>query len=146
MSGAMISIELDDRHIHQKIRDLIAFGRDTSDVMQDIAQYGETSTRRRFELQMGPDDKRWKPSIRAQITGGKTLTKDRHLGDSINSTSSASEAQWGVNRIYAAIHQFGGNAGRKLRTKIMARPYLGVNAQDEGFILRKIQRAIEEKL
>lgn len=139
MAGTMIHVELDDRAISSKIRALRAFGQNPKDALDDIATYGENSTRERFHNQTGPDGKRWKPSIRVQLNGGKTLTKDGHLGDSINSQATSKYAEWGVNRIYAAIHQFGGNAGRGLRTKITARPYLGVNAADEAEMLNLLQ-------
>jgi len=143
MTGAMISMEIDDRQIKAKIRALMAFGQNPSAAMRDIATYGEASTRERFRDQVAPDGNRWKPSIRVQISGGKTLTKDGHLGDSVSNKSNATVAEWGVNRIYAAIHQFGGNTGRKLRTKIVARPYLGVNAADENEILNLLQARID---
>lgn len=121
-------------------------------LLQAIAMLGESSTRARFRSQTGPDGQSWQPSLRAQMTGGKTLTKDGHLGDSISSTADSYTAQWGTNRIYAAIHQFGGTIKakgsgglrfnipgfgwvNKRQVTIPARPFLGVSAEDEQDIL-----------
>jgi phage virion morphogenesis protein len=41
----------------------------------------------------------------------------------------------GTNRVYAAIHQLGGQAGRGRKVTIPARPYLGVSAADRVRIL-----------
>ncbi|WP_439861626.1 phage virion morphogenesis protein [Pseudomonas sp. MBLB4136] len=126
-------------------------GADPQPLLRDIAFLGESSTRERFRSQSGPDGQRWKPSLRAQLFGGKTLTQDGHLGDSITSTADRTTAAWGTNRIYAAIHQFGGEIkakgtaglrfkiGERWATKrqvsIPARPFLGVSADDAQDIL-----------
>lgn len=73
-----------------------------------IGQYGESSTRARFKSQTGPDGQKWKPSKRAQKTGGQTLVLKAHLLRSISYKATNAGAQWGSNRVYAAIHQFGG--------------------------------------
>ncbi|MCM2318064.1 MAG: phage virion morphogenesis protein [Pseudomonas sp.] len=97
--------QLQVRRLFQEIRKL---GGSLKPVLEDIAFLGENSTRARFRSQTGPDGERWKPSLRAQLAGGKTLTKDGHLGNSIASGATAREARWGTNRVYAAIHQLGG--------------------------------------
>lgn len=151
-------MKLDDAEIRAGLMNLIAFGRDPSPAMADIAALGESSTRMRFRTQTGPDGTRWKPSLRAQISGGRTLTKDGHLSGSVGSGSGRDYAEWGVNRIYAAIHQFGGvikALGRALRfrlatggfvtvrqVRIPARPYLGVSDEDRGDILNLLQSRI----
>lgn len=128
------------------------FGGDPQPLLADIAFLGENSTRARFRSQTGPDGARWKPSLRAQLTGGKTLTRDGHLGDSVGSYVNDKSAVWGVNRLYAAIHQFGGTirakGARGLRfaipgigwrtvpqVSIPARPFLGLSDSDRQDIL-----------
>jgi len=142
MSGVILRAEITDNGIRAKLTALIALGRNPADAMRDIATYGESSTRERFRMQIGPDGNRWKPSLRVQLNGGKTLTKDGHLS-AITSRSSSKIAEWGSNRIYAAIHQLGGNAGRGLRSKIVPRPYLGVNDENDSDILDILQARIE---
>ncbi len=77
-------------------------------LLQQIANMGESQTRERFSDQVGPDGQKWAPSQRAEKKGGKTLTRDGHLGDSITSDADDQQAHWGTNRVYAAIHQLGG--------------------------------------
>jgi phage virion morphogenesis protein len=45
----------------------------------------------------------------------------------------------GTNEPYAAIHQFGGKAGRGRKVDIPARPFLALTPQDKADILEDIQ-------
>lgn len=147
--AADFEIKVEDAQILGALRRMIALAKNPSPVMSDIATIGENSTRLRFRTETGPDGKQWKPSIRVQLHGGKTLTKEGHLSGSLSSNHGRDFAEWGVNRVYAAIHQFGGYAGRAAgkhgpirRALITARPYLGVSDDDAGDILDAIQLRI----
>ena len=138
--GVSFKISVDDSRIRAALMGLIALGQDLSPVMRDLAVYGENSTKRRFEFGIGPDGTPWKKSLRAQLTGGKTLVEHRVLVGSIQPESGRDWAAWGSNVKYARIHQLGGEAGRRShRVQIVARPYLGVNADDEAEMLAIIQ-------
>ncbi|OGS90856.1 MAG: hypothetical protein A2Z95_06215 [Gallionellales bacterium GWA2_60_18] len=169
--GILIRVETQDSGIRAKLAALIAMGQDPSEAMRDIATYGENSTRERFRMQIGPDGNRWKPSLRAQLNGGKTLTKDGHLSGSITRRSGRSFAEWGTNRVYGPAMQLGFEGtvqvpahtrvissafGKKLkapvsvavgaytlRQKIVARPYLGVNDENAADILDLLADRIE---
>jgi phage virion morphogenesis protein len=149
-------IEVTDASLLAALRRLAGAMADTSPIMADIAALGESTTRLRFRTQTGPDGKPWKPSLRAQITGGRTLTQDGHLAASISSRSGRDWAEWGANRIYAAIHQFGGviraRNAKALRfalagggfatvqsVKIPARPFLGLSTDDVADIVHIIE-------
>lgn len=155
MSGEF-RIEVTDASLLAALRRLAGAMADTSPIMADIAALGESTTRLRFRTQTGPDGKPWKPSLRAQITGGRTLTQDGHLAASISSRSGRDWAEWGANRIYAAIHQFGGviraRNAKALRfalagggfatvqsVKIPARPFLGLSTDDVADIVHLIE-------
>lgn len=142
--------------VQRLFRAIRQFSGDAKPLMDRIAAEGETQTRIRFRDQVAPDGSRWKPSLRAKLAGGQTLTRDGHLGDSINGYGTADEAVWGVNRIYAAIHQFGGTirakGSRGLRfaipglgwrtvaqVSIPARPFLGLSDDDRRNILDLVQ-------
>lgn len=156
---AGFSYQIDDARLQAGLRNLIALGRNAGAAMADIAAIGESSTRQRFRTETGPDGQRWKPSLRARITGGRTLTKDGHLSGSISARHGRDFAEWGVNRIYAAIHQFGGEIrakGGSLRFRLAgggfaqvkqvtmpARPFLGVSDDDRDDILDVIQTRIQ---
>jgi phage virion morphogenesis protein len=161
MATESFEISYDDARIRASLQRLMALGRDQSKVMQAIANKLEQSTRQRFISQTDPDGQRWKPSLRAKLTGKRTLIQDRHLLDSVAHDSGSDFAEVSVNRVYAAIHQFGGvikaKNGKGLRFRlansyfvirksvtIPARPYMGISAQDENWILERIERAINE--
>lgn len=158
MSG-MFEVTLEDAEVLAALQRLIAFGHNPAPALHDIATLGESSTRLRFRTQTGPDGQRWKPSLRAQMSGGRTLTQDGHLAGSISSNAGKDFAEWGVNRIYAAIHQFGGvikAKGGALRFRLPgggfavvkqvtmpARPFLGVSEGDRTDILDILQARIQ---
>lgn len=154
------SHQIDDARVHGALRRLLALGRDQRPVMREIQAIGEASTRERFRTETGPDGKRWAPSLRAQLSGGRTLTQDGHLADSISGSYGSNYAEWGVNRIYAAIQQFGGTIRAKtagaLRftlangqgvsvqsVTLPARPYLGISDDNAEDILDVIERRID---
>lgn len=110
------------------------------------------STRRRFDDGAGPGGAPWKPSARA-AEGGKTLVGLGMAGGLMGSITYDADdggVRWGSNMRHARIHQLGGTIRPKqaaaLRFKvgdrwvtadsvtIPARPYLGVDAEDELII------------
>ncbi|MBX9944947.1 MAG: phage virion morphogenesis protein [Reyranella sp.] len=127
--------------------------------MDAIGAYLVASTQRRFERQAGPDGTPWKPSIRAQIEGGWTLLDSGHLRSSIAHAATRDTVEVGSNRIYAAIHQLGGTirarnapnlrfriGGRwisKPSVTIPARPFLGLDQEDELEIDAIVQADLE---
>ena len=154
-----VEIRHEDASIRSALSRLISLGRDATPAMRDIAALGESATRLRFRTELGPDGQRWKPSLRARLNGGRTLTRDGHLAGSTSASAGPTTAEWGVNRIYAAIHQFGGEirakGGGALRFKLAgggfatvkkvrmpARPFLGVSDDDAKDILDVLQRRI----
>lgn len=151
---------IDDAQVLGAIHRLLALGRNATPVMRDIGALGENSTRLRFRTETGPDGKRWKPSLRARIHGGRTLTKDGHLSGSISSNAGSDFAEWGVNRIYAALMHFGGIVRAKVagalrfrlangafatvkKVTIPARPFLGIDDNDRNDILDLVQARLE---
>lgn len=150
---------LDDGEVRGALQRLRAFGLAPAPALREVADLGESSTRLRFRLERGPDGQRWAPSLRAKLSGGRTLTKDGHLSGSISSNATGSYAEWGVNRIYAAVQQFGGlikaKAGGALKfafpggfavvksVRLPARPYLGASEDDRQDFLDVFQRRID---
>jgi len=51
----------------------------------------------------------------------------------------------GTNKVYAAIHQFGGDAGRNKKVKIPARPYLKLGNKELNTINEAISEYLKEK-
>lgn len=85
-----------------------ALGERPRAIWDAVGQYGESSTRARFKSQTGPDGQKWKPSKRVKKAGGQTLVLKAHLLRSLSYKATNAGAEWGSNRVYAAIHQFGG--------------------------------------
>lgn len=75
-------------------------------------------------------------------SGKKTLIDTARLMNSINSRAYADRVEVGTNVVYAAIHHFGGPAGRGKKVKIPARPYLMVQNED----WREIRAALADYL
>ncbi len=146
MAGAGVRIDLtvDDREIRASLDRLLKRLADPLPVLEEIGQGLITSTIDRFERERGPDKVSWKKSARAKKQGGQTLTDTGRLRASITGNVRSDGIEIGTNVVYAAIHQFGGEAGpRKRRVTLPARPYLGVDDEDRRMILRVVQRAIE---
>lgn len=113
MSGVKIEAHADGLEaLGKALIRMRTLGESPRPIWDAIGNYGESSTRLRFARQAGPDGQKWKPSKRALKTGGQTLRLKGHLLGSISYRASNSGAEWGSNRVYAAIHQFGGKIDR----------------------------------
>nr|WP_242472863.1 phage virion morphogenesis protein [Rhodoferax fermentans] len=63
---------------------------------------------------------------------GKTLIKDHHLYDSYTYNLIDSGLEVGSEKVYAAIHHFGGETGRPgHRFTLQARPVMGIGPRQE---------------
>lgn len=126
-----------------------------------LAEGVRESTLERFKQGRGPDGKRWKTSIRAAETGGKTLIDSSQLRNSIKTTADASGFAVGTNVKHAATHQFGDKghtirakraknlrfqvggqwiSKKKVKVNIPARPFLGLSDED----MQEIKATTEE--
>ena len=95
---------------------LAVLGRSPRPIFKAIANYGESSTRLRFEHQRGPDGATWKPSRRVQKSGGQTLVKSRRLLRSITNaygetsqpgaamSPTPASTNWAGNQPRSALH------------------------------------------
>lgn len=125
MSGISLDYKLD---IEQPIRAFQALqAADQYLLLSEIGEYVVTETLLNFDGEHEPDGTPWIPSKR----DGKTLTDRGHLRDSITQivAGSGDSVAIGSNMEYAAIHQFGGEAGRNRSVEIDARPYLGITPE-----------------
>lgn len=133
-------------------------------VLNSIAEGLRTSTVERFTEEKSPEGKSWKSSIRANESGGKTLTKTTQLKTSIRSEVSDGGLAVGTNDIRAATLQFGdertirakngkyltfriGGQWRSVtsvRVSIPPRPFLGISSEDERDIKDTLEGLFEE--
>ncbi len=105
---------------------------DKTPLMSRLAAYLGSSTRERFETGVGPDGKPWKPSIRAQLSGGQTLLDRGTLRDRITDAHGRDFAQVGTNDIRAPLLHFGGVVRAK-KAKALAFRVAGGN----GLLMKK---------
>lgn len=149
MPGYDIQLEGDTRRMLRKIRSFSEI--DKKKINAALGEAMRESTLERFKQSKDPTGRRWKTSIRAAETGGKTLIKSTHLRTSIKTKSDATGFAVGSNAKHAATHQFG-EPGRTIRPKtkkvlrfmvngkwvskkevkvsIPARPFLGFSEDD----------------
>lgn len=128
----MIKIDIDDREVRAALADLARKLSDLTPAMHNIAQALESETERRFDVE-GPGWPGLSPTtIRQREKSGhwpgKMLQVSGDLARSIESEAGPRHALVSVNKRYAAIHQFGGKAGRGRNVTIPARPFLPIDA------------------
>ena len=134
MSGISLSYAIDDQAAMALLQRLEKV--DTRLLFDEIGNHLVSSVTQRFKDGVDPDGNPWKPSERAKREGGKTLVDRAHLRDSntYQVFLDGSGVEAGSDMVYAAIHQFGGKTGRNHATTLVARPFLGINADDEDEI------------
>lgn len=145
-----VSIIVDDSQLGAALRRLEHAGIDLAPAMRKIAQAMHKVTEDNFAAEGRP---KWKPlsevtkhrrlggkkaykkngaltaaAQRRQDAGFRILQHTGQLASSISTDYDSTSAVVGSNLMYAAIHQFGGMAGRGRKVAIPARPYLPMTA------------------
>lgn len=107
--------------------------KDKTDLMRNIAGTMEAAVLTNFDVGGRPA---W---LGIKHREGTPLVDTENLMSSITRDHDNDSAVVGTNEPYAAIHQFGGMAGRGRKVKIPARPFLQLTEQDEADILEDVQ-------
>lgn len=148
-----VSIIVDDAQLRAALQRLEQAGGDLAPAMRKIAQTMAKVTEDNFAAEGRP---KWKPlaqvtkhmrlggnkaykrdgkltaaAQRRQEAGFRILQHTGQLAGSISTDYDGATAVVGSNLAYAAIHQFGGQAGRNRKVKIPARPYLPITENSE---------------
>lgn len=164
MSGAEITVTIDDSEVRRAFAQLLDVMDDTTPVMSAIGTGLVGSTHQRFITQTDPDGAAW-AALDPEYAQGKRntriLTESGRLRDSINSEAGRDEVRVGTNVIYAAIHQFGGvikpvsashlffRIGGRLivadQVTLPARPFLGISDEDEAQIAEIVFGFVERR-
>jgi len=109
-------------------------------------QYLAESTKERIDQGRAPDGNAWTPwsagYAQTRHNGHSLLIDSGALQDSIQNISSGLVVSVGAHVKQAAIHQFGGKAGRGRKVTIPARPYLGLSDHDR----QAVESLIAERL
>ncbi|MFN3582613.1 phage virion morphogenesis protein [Phenylobacterium sp.] len=160
--AALVKITLDDLRVRQALQTTLGRARDLRPALRAIGQAGVAQTRKRFISKRAPDGSTWKKTAKPS---GETMIDKGLLLRSISARApEADSVSWGSNRIYAAQRQFGGEI-RPVRAKALrfriggngewisvgkitqpARPYLGVNADDQAEFAAILLRHLGEPL
>lgn len=149
MAG-MIDIRVDDREITSRLERLARKGSDLTPVMREISGDMLDAVQENFDKEGRP--RRWpelSPAYRRRLAKkgktGKMLNRTSGgLYHSIHAGYDSSSATVGTNKAYAAIHHFGGRAGRGKKAEIPARPYLHLDDADTRRIVERMKRYLGE--
>lgn len=142
MAGARIELELSGlARVQQQLHRL---GERVGNLQPAFEDIGELLLRTHFERwgrQEAPDGTPWAPLSeryrkRKRRNQGNILRLYDHLRDTLAYRASPAELLFGSNRVYAAIHQFGGSPDMKPPlAAIPARPFLGISSDDQASVL-----------
>ncbi|ABX51979.2 phage virion morphogenesis protein [Glaesserella parasuis] len=130
----MIEIQINGiEEIIKTLKLLASKTENNASLMRNIAGTMEAAVLTNFDVGGRP---RW---LGIKYRDGSPLVDTENLMSSITSDYDKDVAIVGTNEAYAAIHQFGGKAGRGRKVDIPARPFLMLTPQDEEDILQDVQ-------
>jgi phage virion morphogenesis protein len=172
----MIDIQLDDREVQQALSRLQKRLSDLAPVMREIGELLTERAKERFPSSIGPDGQKWAPNAPATIAaylgrygvsykkkGGLSkagaaraaskkplIGETRQLMGTLHYQAGRDSVTVGSPMLYAAIHQFGGQAGRGKKVTIPARPFLPITqsgqwlgADDRDAVLTILRNTLE---
>lgn len=146
----MIDITVDDREVTSHLERLARKVRDLTPIMREISEDMLDAVQENFDKEgrpgrwpeLSPAYKRW---LNKKGKTGKMLNRSAAgLYPSIHPWYDSRSAVVGTNKKYAAIHHFGGRAGRGKKVKIPARPYLVLDDSDTRQIVERMKRYLSE--
>lgn len=159
-----LNLTYDDLGVRRAVAGIQAVGGNLrSEIFAPIGMALEATTVERFETNVGPDGQAWEPSLRATITGGRTLVDKGHLRDSIHSVAEDDAVEIGTADMRAAVHQFGATIHAKTgaglnfmladglgvtvdTVTIPERPFLGLSTDDAGMVVEIAHDALSRAL
>jgi phage virion morphogenesis protein len=169
MTGASITLHLHDEGFAAGLHRLAAMGHNTAGLMRAIGGGLVKATQHRFETATDPAGAAWAPLLPAYaaIKRGAGILRgaamEGGLMGSLTFAADRSSVRVGSNKVYAAIHQFGGKivpvrasalffplmggngvvyAHRVKSVTIPARPYLGFGAAERLVVAEAIETEV----
>jgi phage virion morphogenesis protein len=113
----MFEIKIDDKAVMSSLDRLAATAHNMSPVMRVIAQELARQTEKNFAAEGRPKWLGIKP--RKGREGGHILQDTGQLAASITTSHDASSATIGSNKVYAAIHQLGGDINKPAQSRLV---------------------------
>lgn len=146
MAGARL--ELESARVRATIGSMADGLEQPAPLLRQIEEYLHRIHRQRFREQRAPDGTPWKAlspkwQQRKHKNKDKILTFRGHLSGTLAGQIDDDGLLFGTNRIYGAIHHFGGKTGRKLAAFMPARPWLGTSEAQDNHILKITERYLE---
>lgn len=148
-----IDIELEDQTVLDALNQLQSAGGDLTPAMREIAGLLADESEQAFEDEADPATGEPWPDLaestkkqrtkKGKWPGKKLQVSAGGLAPSIHSEYGSDFAAAGTNKIYGAIHQFGGQAGRNHAVTIPARPFLGLSDEGESEVLEIVNGYLE---
>lgn len=142
-----IEIKLDNKEVESRLLDWVKRSENLRPLMKNIAGIMADSTEENFKEEGRPKwkDLSEKTKTARRKTGhypGQILQVSGQLAMSITTQYDNESAVIGSNKVYAAIHQLGGPAGKNKKVIIPTRSYLKLNEYDYSNIYKSINKYI----
>lgn len=145
MPDEPIEIKLDNKAVEEALLEVAQKASDLRPLMKNIAGIMADSTEENFKEEGRP---KWKDLSEKTKTArkksghypGQILQVSGQLALSVTTQYDDSSAVIGSNKVYAAIHQLGGQAGKNKMTTIIARPYLKLTDDDFDEIISIVEK------
>ena len=143
-----IEVKIDNEDLQRALNQLVERTSDLHPLMKNIAGILEDSVEENFEQECRPKWEGLKSSTIAQRTKkgyypGKILQMRGELASSITSNYDENSAVIGTNKIYAAIHQFGGKTGKGKKAEIPARPFLKLTDKENQEVINAVKEHLD---
>ena len=145
MSNEQIEIKIDNKKVEEALLGVAKKASDLRPLMKNIAGIMADSTEENFKVEGRPKwkDLSEKTKTARKKTGhypGQILQVSGQLALSVTTQYDDTSAIIGSNKVYAAIHQLGGQAGKNKKTTIPARPYLKLTDDDFDEIISIVEK------
>lgn len=145
MSDEPIEIKIDNKEVEKALLEIAQKTSNLRPLMKNIAGIMADSTEENFKVEGRPKwkDLSEKTKTARKKTGyypGQILQVSGQLALSVTTQYDETSAVIGSNKIYAAIHQLGGQAGKNKKTTIPARPYLKLTDDDFDEIISIVEK------
>lgn len=122
----MFEIAIENDQVSGFLNKLLQQSDDQTDLMADISRLLANVTEDAFQSEVSPFGTPWAPLKSGRP--GKILQDTGQLAADIDADSGKDYAGLATSKIYAAIQQLGGQAGRGRSVTIPGRPYMPVDA------------------
>lgn len=145
MSDEPIEIKIDNKKVEKALLEIAQKISNLRPLMKNVAGIMADSTEENFKVEGRPKwkDLSEKTKSARKKTGhypGQILQVSGQLAMSITTQYDNESAVIGSNKVYAAIHQLGGQAGKNKKTIISARPYLKLTDDDFDEIISIVEK------